>query len=98
MIGLAYIGFCIFFIMLFLANVSTDDHVEFAIVGATVVAMDLIVVPLAVAVCVPLLAAAAMSLLSFAKKAKKSHVIQERTAEMLRSNSLREVHEPIGSI
>jgi len=80
--SILYVGFCIFFIMLFLANVVPDDQWGWTVSGVVSVAQDMLIIPLSVALCIPLLAVTCLSLVSCMKSVHKHELLHERHLEM----------------
>jgi len=80
--GLLYTGFCVFFIMVFLANISPADHHGWAISGIVSVVEDTIVIPFCVALFVPVLATLTLHFVSCAKKVEKQELIRQRRQQI----------------
>jgi len=84
-IGSLYLAFCVFFICVFLANVSLEDSVGWAISGAISIVEGAIVVPLCIATVVPFLTALSLSAVSCINKVDKAELILQRRAKLMES-------------
>jgi len=80
--GLAYLGFCLLFICLFLANTEPKEQGGWLVSIVVSLLLDNLLIPLAVAVAVPLLAALCASMLSCAKRSTKKQIMEDVTAEV----------------
>jgi len=84
-LGSLYLAFCIFFLCIFLANVSEEDSKLWCVSAAISIVEDTIVIPLAVAIFIPCLAALTLSLVSWAKKAQRAELIHRRLEPVLQN-------------
>lgn len=54
-LGAMYISACIFYIVMFLANIGDEDHNEWSLTGLLTIAQDVLLIPFAMALLVPLM-------------------------------------------
>mmetsp|Transcript_54826 Transcript_54826/g.127633 ORF Transcript_54826/g.127633 Transcript_54826/m.127633 type:complete len:206 (+) Transcript_54826:3-620(+) len=85
-VSLLYLGFCLFFISIFIANVPSEDQASWIISGAISLVLDMLIIPLANALLVPLLCIFCLAILSLMKKVKKDELIEKEHEEMLEHN------------
>jgi len=81
-LGLLYLCFCTSFIVLFLANVAAEDHPSWAVAGLISVVEDVLIIPFAVALFVPCLAAGFLQLTAWATNLDKVELLRQRRAEV----------------
>jgi len=86
--GLLYLAFCIFFVCLFLANVDADDHADWLLGGLISVVEDILIIPLVVALVLPLIATACLHFMSRHRKVKKEELIHERHMQFKREGNM----------
>lgn len=72
-----YLTFGIFFIALFLANISTDDHEDWYQAGGLSLLLDTFILPFAIAMCMPTLAATFVTAVSTLGKVERSTLISD---------------------
>lgn len=84
LLGLLYLGWCAYFVVLFLANASEDDLKTWAVTGGIAFFQDIVAIPFFVAFFLPLLATAALGLLSCAKKVDQKEIVQVRHSQMVK--------------
>jgi len=87
-LSLLYLSFCLFFMALFLANTREKDQGSWLMSGLISVVEDTIAIPLAVAMILPLLCTACLSLVSFQQKVQKKEIIQERHVQIKRESNM----------
>lgn len=85
-LGSLYLVFAIFFICLFLANVSDDDSQSWAISGVFSIMNSLILVPFCIAIVLPLLAKFTLIATSCASGVCESELLRRRHAGMMENN------------
>lgn len=91
-LGLAYVCFCIFFILVFLANTEPKDQPSWVVSGTISFVEDVLVIPLAIAILVPLMATFFLSLLSCCKRAKKRDLLRQRRVDLDRRGNWQLAH------
>lgn len=82
--GLLYCGFCCTFIVLFLANVAPDDLPNWGVGTLVQLLEEMVAIPLAVGLAVPLLATAALRLQSRCRRRAVREVLRERREQRAR--------------
>jgi len=87
-LGLLYVAFCIFFMALFLANVDVQDHGSWVLSGFISVLEDTVLIPLSVALTIPLLGAVCLSLISCHRRVNKAELIAERHMQLMHEGNM----------
>mmetsp|Transcript_85647 Transcript_85647/g.199070 ORF Transcript_85647/g.199070 Transcript_85647/m.199070 type:complete len:394 (+) Transcript_85647:1-1182(+) len=76
-LSLLYISFCMFFMCVFFANVSAEDQAAWITSAATSVILNTVVIPLFVAVAVPLLGIMCLFITSYGQHVQKRELVEE---------------------
>lgn len=80
--GSVYIGFCIFFVCLFLANVAPTEMSTWGMSGAITLFEDSMVIPFSVAILVPFFATVALYAAAWLLKHTRKELLQKTRAEL----------------
>lgn len=75
--GGLYSCFCGFFVAVFLANVGSEDHGSFGVALLVQLSEEEFLIPLAMALCLPVLTTLAVSLAWYLKGGSKAHFLKE---------------------
>lgn len=95
--GLAYCGFCLFYVCLFLANLGDADDEDWSLAGLFALMQDFVIVPIAMSTVVPLMAT---SLVACHRAAGGSvRALQEHSGELLhRRHNIRLPAAPVFAV
>jgi len=81
-IAFLYVGFCAFFISIFFANVAAEDQKGWIISGLVSVVLDTLIIPLSIALVVPLLCTLCLVVVSLVDKVSKQELVRQRHTEL----------------
>lgn len=87
-VGLAHLSFLIFFTLLFLANISEEDQVDWALTAIVTLVQDLIGLPLILAFFVPAMGGCLLSFNSRVGGTERRHLIRSSQEELHRTTNI----------